>query len=162
MHTLRVFIMRFSHRNNCDLFWRKPEWEVTSKVLDHDCHKAFEGKDTRYAFTDDEKFAILKDMGEEVAEYDEDVVEGEDGEEAPEVAVKKAGKARIQRYKGLGEMNADELGETTMNINNRILKQVTIDDALAADRVFDILMGTDVPSRKSFIQNNAKTANLDI
>jgi DNA gyrase subunit B len=128
-------------------------------------YKIQKGKDTRYAFTDDEKFAILKDMGEEVSEYDEDVVEGEDGEEAPEapeVAVKKVGKARIQRYKGLGEMNADELGETTMNINNRILKQVTIDDALAADRVFDILMGTDVPSRKSFIQNNAKTANLDI
>jgi DNA gyrase subunit B len=49
-----------------------------------------------------------------------------------------------------------------MNINNRILKQVTIDDGLAADKVFDILMGTDVPSRKSFIQNNARTASLDI
>jgi len=125
-------------------------------------YKIQKGKETRYAFTDDEKFAILKEMGEEVAEYDEDVTESEDGEEEVEVAVKKTGKARIQRYKGLGEMNAEELGETTMNINNRILKQVTIDDALAADRVFDILMGTDVPSRKSFIQNNAKTANLDI
>jgi DNA gyrase subunit B len=125
-------------------------------------YKIQKGKETRYAFTDDEKFAILKDMGEDVAEYDEDVTESEDGEEEVEAVVKKTGKARLQRYKGLGEMNADELGETTMNINNRILKQVTIDDALAADRVFDILMGTDVPSRKSFIQNNAKTANLDI
>jgi DNA gyrase subunit B len=125
-------------------------------------YKIQKGKETRYAFTDDEKFAILKEMGEDVAEYDEDVTESEDGEEEVEAVVKKTGKARLQRYKGLGEMNADELGETTMNINNRILKQVTIDDALAADRVFDILMGTDVPSRKSFIQNNAKTANLDI
>jgi DNA gyrase subunit B len=125
-------------------------------------YKIQKGKETRYAFTDKEKFEILKDMGEDVNQEDEIVTEGEDGEAEAEAAVKKVGKARIQRYKGLGEMDAAELGETTMNINNRILKQVTIDDALAADRVFDILMGTDVPSRKSFIQNNAKTANLDI
>ena len=125
-------------------------------------YKIQKGKETRYAFTDKEKFEILKDMGEDVNQEDEIVTEEEDGEAEAEAAVKKVGKARIQRYKGLGEMDAAELGETTMNINNRILKQVTIDDALAADRVFDILMGTDVPSRKSFIQNNAKTANLDI
>jgi DNA gyrase subunit B len=71
-------------------------------------------------------------------------------------------KISIQRYKGLGEMNADELWETTMNPENRVLKQVNIDDAQEADRVFDILMGTDVASRKSFIQTNAKAANLDI
>ena len=59
-------------------------------------------------------------------------------------------------------MNAEELWETTMNPENRILKQVRIEDALDADRVFDILMGTDVSSRKSFIQSNAQHANLDI
>ena len=59
-------------------------------------------------------------------------------------------------------MNADELWETTMNPEARILKQVAIDDAREADRIFDILMGTDVPSRKSFIQSNAKKAVLDI
>jgi DNA gyrase subunit B len=59
-------------------------------------------------------------------------------------------------------MNAEELWETTMNPENRVLKRVTVEDAIGADKVFDILMGTDVSSRKSFIQSNAKMANLDI
>ena len=62
----------------------------------------------------------------------------------------------------LAEMNAEELAETTMDIHNRILKQVNIEDAVQADKVIDILMGTDVPSRKAFIQSNAKMARLDI
>jgi DNA gyrase subunit B len=70
--------------------------------------------------------------------------------------------ADIQRYKGLGEMNSEELWETTMDPNARILKQVTVEDGREADRIFDILMGTDVPSRKSFIQSNAKKATVDI
>jgi len=126
-------------------------------------YKIQKGKEVRYAFTDDEKFTILKEMGEEVNE--DEIEEGEEegnNEEGVEEVVKKTGRARIQRYKGLGEMNAEELAETTMNIENRILKQVAVEDAQNADRVFDILMGTDVSSRKSFIQSNAKMANLDI
>ncbi len=69
---------------------------------------------------------------------------------------------RIQRYKGLGEMNSEELKETTMDKDNRILKQVTVEDAEEADMVFDMLMGTDVPARKAYIINNAKMADLDI
>ena len=59
-------------------------------------------------------------------------------------------------------MNPEELWETTMDPTKRVLKQVTVEDATDADRTFDILMGTDVPSRKSFIQSHAKEATLDI
>ncbi|MBP9839911.1 MAG: DNA topoisomerase IV subunit B, partial [Candidatus Pacebacteria bacterium] len=65
-------------------------------------------------------------------------------------------------FKGLGEMNPEELWETTMDPERRILKKVNIADAEEANKVFDILMGTEVPPRKSFIQSNAKLAEIDI
>ena len=71
-------------------------------------------------------------------------------------------KLSVQRYKGLGEMNAKELWDTTMNPDKRVLKQVTIENAVEADKIFDILMGNEVAPRKSFIQNNARLAKLDI
>jgi len=72
-------------------------------------------------------------------------------------------KTEVQRYKGLGEMNAEQLRETTMNPDNRKLKQITVEDAEEADRLFRILMGEDVQSRKHFILTHAKTVkDLDI
>lgn len=72
------------------------------------------------------------------------------------------GKVVVQRYKGLGEMNPEQLWETTMNPKTRILKQVTIEDAEEADRIFTVLMGEEVTPRKKFIQTHAKLATLDI
>ncbi|MFI5132998.1 MAG: DNA topoisomerase IV subunit B, partial [Chitinophagales bacterium] len=68
----------------------------------------------------------------------------------------------VQRYKGLGEMNADQLWDTTMNPNTRTLKQVTIESAAEADRVFGMLMGDEVAPRREFIESHARYARLDV
>jgi len=129
-------------------------------------YKIERGKEKIYAYTDAEKFNLLGDEAPEDGEIEEPETESSqdagETEEENEASKKKSAKVKIQRYKGLGEMNAEELWETTMNPENRLLKQVTVEDAQEADKVFDILMGTDVANRKSFIQSNAKNATLDI
>ncbi|MBY0538845.1 type IIA DNA topoisomerase subunit B [Patescibacteria group bacterium] len=132
-------------------------------------YKISVGKEVHYAYTDAERDAVYKKLGvaPSFAEITEESEGGEEEEEEDDEKEKnskqpKAKKLRTQRYKGLGEMNPEELWETTMDPERRVLKQVKIEDAQDADRVFDILMGTDVPARKSFIQSNAKTAKLDI
>jgi DNA gyrase subunit B len=97
------------------------------------------GKEQAYAFNDEDRKAWIQ----QVAAGKEDAV-------------------HIQRYKGLGEMNSEQLWETTMNPATRTLKQVTIDNAVEADGVFSMLMGDDVPPRREFIETHAKYARLDV
>jgi DNA gyrase subunit B len=125
-------------------------------------YKIKKGKEIFYAYSDAEKNGILGTM--EVGEIQETEGEEQPEEEAEEedVKKKKAPKVSVQRYKGLGEMNSEELWETTMDPARRILKQVTIEDAEESNQIFDILMGSEVAPRKSFIQSNAKLAKLDI
>lgn len=89
----------------------------------------------RYCWTDEERIATIEEFGTKGV--------------------------HTQRYKGLGEMNAEQLWETTMNPETRILRQVTIESAAEADRIFSMLMGDDVPPRREFIERNAKYANID-
>ena len=104
------------------------------------------------------KSAVQKPKGAEHKEEGEAV-----GEEMPEGEKERARGVTIQRYKGLGEMNPEQLWETPMNPAHRMLKQVAIADAQEADKIFDVLMGADVLPRKRFIQTHAKNVkNLDV
>jgi DNA gyrase subunit B len=148
-------------------------------------YKITEGKKVSYAYTDEEKFALIGDVDLNDVSEEEEGVEVNENEELSdelksagfvdtneskgkkgkgkkeEVEVKKNPRIRIQRYKGLGEMNPEELWETTMDPKNRILKQVSARDAAEADRIFEMLMGSEVGPRKSFIQTYAKEADID-
>jgi DNA gyrase subunit B len=78
------------------------------------------------------------------------------------IAKNMGGGVSIQRYKGLGEMNAEQLWDTTMNPEFRTLRQITIDNLTETDRVFSMLMGDEVPPRRAFIEKNAKYAKIDV
>ncbi len=82
--------------------------------------------------------------------------------ERDEYNAQMGGSVSVQRYKGLGEMNAEQLWDTTMNPEFRTLRQVTIDNGTEADRIFSMLMGDEVPPRREFIEKNAVYANIDV
>lgn len=128
-------------------------------------YRVQKGKAFRYAYSDEEKDRKIEEIlkakedKKEVKEKKEEEVMEEEGEEGEQ----KHKGVIVQRYKGLGEMNPEQLWETTMDPKARILKQITIDDAKEADRLFDILMGEERMPRKKFIQVYAKKVkNLDV
>ncbi len=131
---IRTLLLTFFYRHLPDII-KNGHLYIAQPPL----YKIQKGKIIKYAYTDEEKDKITQSLSEN----------------SPSPII-------IQRYKGLGEMNPEQLWETTMNPENRILKQVTIADAQEADAVFSMLMGDEVPPRRKFIITHAKMANLDL
>ena len=130
---ITTLILTFFFRHMVDLIKEGYVYIATPPL-----YRVKKGKEEIYCWTEEERKAAIANLGK-----------GADKNVA------------VQRYKGLGEMNAEQLKDTTMDPNTRLLRQVTIDNAAEADRVFSMLMGDDVPPRREFIENNAKYANID-
>ncbi|UCH15471.1 MAG: DNA topoisomerase IV subunit B, partial [Bacteroidales bacterium] len=130
---ITTLIMTFFYRHMEDLIKNGHLYIATPPL-----YLIRKGKQERYCWSEEERKQTIEEFNKD-----------------------KEGSVNIQRYKGLGEMNAEQLWETTMNPEKRTLRQVTIESAAEADRIFSMLMGDEVPPRREFIETHAKYANID-
>jgi DNA gyrase subunit B len=130
---ITTLILTFFFRHMKDLIERGYVYIATPPL-----YLVKKGKDQRYCWNEDQRDIAVKEIGGE-----------------------KTDSVNVQRYKGLGEMNAEQLWETTLNPETRTLRQVSVDNAAEADRIFAMLMGDEVPPRREFIERNAKYAKID-
>lgn len=130
---IATLILTFFFRHMVDLIRNGYVYLATPPL-----YKVSKGKQEKYCWTEEQRTALIEELG---GNKDKNI--------------------KITRYKGLGEMNPKQLRDTTMDPERRILKQITIENAAEADRIFSMLMGDDVPPRREFIEANAKYANID-